>query len=302
MIKRPLSLKGAQKRVRGVRGRAPPTGISDYKSWEAFEQAVSLIWRNAQEYNEDGSEMYTLATDFEVRLLASFVARISNSLQRHFKDLIAKAKTKVSNPSQPTLKLKMSTAPKPSIRLRLGGQRDSPSSAIEASPMDNSAASGIIIDNKALERQQQHVKASINGHPPANTALARRSGSPKAKDDRNGPASRSASATSSLPVNGVKVEAGLVDPASADTRLPSVRPTSAPRQLRSPAPPVMAPPSRPGNRNISGSPHPHQPLQSIPNSANISHVTQYASALSDSTLRSAGKSKSLYFKSLLVSR
>lgn len=66
VIKRPLSLKGAQKRVKGIHGRAPPTGISDYKSWEAFEQAVSLIWRNAQEYNEDGSEMFTLASDFEV--------------------------------------------------------------------------------------------------------------------------------------------------------------------------------------------------------------------------------------------
>ena len=66
VIKQPLSLKGAQKRVRGVQGRAPPTGISDYKSWEAFEQNVSLIWRNAREYNEDGSEMYILATDLEV--------------------------------------------------------------------------------------------------------------------------------------------------------------------------------------------------------------------------------------------
>ena len=292
MIKRPLSLKGVQKRIRGVHGRAPPTGISDYKNWEAFEQAVSLIWRNAQEYNEDGSEMYTLAADFEARNRQSFIAGLSNSLQRHFKELVATAKLKVSNPSQPTLKIKMSSAPKPSIKLRLGGQRDSPSTAAEATQTENSAASGIIIDNKALERQQQHVKASINGHPPSDNGLGRSSGSPKAKDDRPRPVSRSASAASPLPVNGVKVEAGP-DQASADPRIPSVRPTSAPRQLKSPAPPVMAPPTRPMNRNTSGSPHPHQPLQSLANGTSTYHTPQPASTLSHSTWRSAGKSKLL---------
>ena len=31
-----------------------------------FEDEVSYIWRNAKEYNEDGSDMYILATEFEV--------------------------------------------------------------------------------------------------------------------------------------------------------------------------------------------------------------------------------------------
>ena len=28
---------------------------------------MSFIWRNAKEYNEDGSDMFNLATEFEVR-------------------------------------------------------------------------------------------------------------------------------------------------------------------------------------------------------------------------------------------
>ena len=62
-----MSLKSVAKRARGQHGRAPPTGKSDFNTWDAFEEEVSFIWRNAREYNEDGSEMYNLATDFEVR-------------------------------------------------------------------------------------------------------------------------------------------------------------------------------------------------------------------------------------------
>ena len=66
-IKHPVSLKSVQKRIRGQHGRDPPTGISDFKTWDAFEQEVSFIWRNARDYNEDGSDMYNLAGDLEVR-------------------------------------------------------------------------------------------------------------------------------------------------------------------------------------------------------------------------------------------
>jgi hypothetical protein len=55
-----------QKKVRGVQGRNPPTGITELKSWSAFEEEVSWIWRNAREYNEDGSDIYILAGEFEV--------------------------------------------------------------------------------------------------------------------------------------------------------------------------------------------------------------------------------------------
>lgn len=65
-IKYPVSLKGVRKRINGEHGRNERTGITDYKSWDAFEEDVSFIWRNARDYNEDGSEMFELAGQFEV--------------------------------------------------------------------------------------------------------------------------------------------------------------------------------------------------------------------------------------------
>lgn len=69
LIKRPLCLKMVIKRARGQHGREAATGVTDYKTWDAFEDDVSLIWKNAQEYNEDGSEMYELAEKFKVSAL-----------------------------------------------------------------------------------------------------------------------------------------------------------------------------------------------------------------------------------------
>ena len=66
-ITNPLSLKGLQKLVRGIHGRAPPTGVSEFKGWAAFEERASLLWVNAHLYNEEGSEIYNLATELKVR-------------------------------------------------------------------------------------------------------------------------------------------------------------------------------------------------------------------------------------------
>jgi hypothetical protein len=57
------------KRCKGVHGRREFTGVTDFKTWDQFEEEVSFIWRNAKEFNEDGSEMFELAEEFEVRLL-----------------------------------------------------------------------------------------------------------------------------------------------------------------------------------------------------------------------------------------
>jgi hypothetical protein len=52
-----------------------PTGIMDVKrgvekgkviDWETFAAEVGLIWTNAKDYNEDGSEINEMATDLEV--------------------------------------------------------------------------------------------------------------------------------------------------------------------------------------------------------------------------------------------
>lgn len=66
IIPDPLSIRKLQKHVKGVHGRGSATGVSDFKSWNQFEEKTSLLWVNAQTYNEDGSEIYELANELEV--------------------------------------------------------------------------------------------------------------------------------------------------------------------------------------------------------------------------------------------
>ena len=66
IIKDPVSLNAVQKKVRGVIGRNAPTGLTELKSWDAFENMTSMIWKNAREYNEDGSDLYNVSIELEV--------------------------------------------------------------------------------------------------------------------------------------------------------------------------------------------------------------------------------------------
>jgi hypothetical protein len=43
--------------------------VSDFKSWQEFEEEAEHIWNNAWHYNEDGSEISNLAKDLQVRIL-----------------------------------------------------------------------------------------------------------------------------------------------------------------------------------------------------------------------------------------
>ena len=43
--------------------------------WDSFENEVQYIWKNCQTYNEDGSEMYNLAAEFEASLLQHSISR-----------------------------------------------------------------------------------------------------------------------------------------------------------------------------------------------------------------------------------
>jgi hypothetical protein len=66
VIEDPLSLKGLQKLIKGIHGRHEATGVSDFKGWAAFEEKSSLLWTNAHFFNEEGSEIYELATELKV--------------------------------------------------------------------------------------------------------------------------------------------------------------------------------------------------------------------------------------------
>lgn len=72
VITDPLSFKKFQKAIKGAikgyRGRGGATsGTSEFKTWNAFEEKAKLLWTNAYFYNEEGSEIYALAQELEVR-------------------------------------------------------------------------------------------------------------------------------------------------------------------------------------------------------------------------------------------
>lgn len=66
-ISYPVSLAQIQKRVKGSRGKNDSSGVSDFKTWAAFEEEFSHIWNNAWHYNEDGSEISERAKQLQVR-------------------------------------------------------------------------------------------------------------------------------------------------------------------------------------------------------------------------------------------
>ena len=66
VITNPISLKGLQKLVKGIHGRQPATGVSDFKSWASFEERAGLLWTNAHFFNEEDSKIYVLATELKV--------------------------------------------------------------------------------------------------------------------------------------------------------------------------------------------------------------------------------------------
>lgn len=66
MIQHPVSLRGIQKQVRGIEGRKLVHKDTAFSSWQAFEEEIEFVWRNAREFNEDGSEIVVLAAVLEV--------------------------------------------------------------------------------------------------------------------------------------------------------------------------------------------------------------------------------------------
>ncbi|KAI4834231.1 Bromodomain-containing protein [Aureobasidium sp. EXF-8845] len=103
LIKKPMSLTAVRKRVRGQHGRGAATMQSDFRTWDAFAEDVSYIWRNARDYNEDGSDIYNLSVE----------------LEDMFNERLATAKKQVNEPVQPKIKL---NAPRPKTILHLGAK------------------------------------------------------------------------------------------------------------------------------------------------------------------------------------
>lgn len=60
VIPNPASLKSMLKVVHSGKEGSP------FRTWKAYEDEMSLIWKNAFHYNEDGSEIHNLAKDLQV--------------------------------------------------------------------------------------------------------------------------------------------------------------------------------------------------------------------------------------------
>lgn len=193
IIQHPVSLRSIQKKVRGTDSRKNSSRTTAYPTWHDFEEEVSYIWRNAREYNEDGSEISILAGILEVRraldLFCDMLADISD--QEYFRRRVAEAKKLVPDPMQvdgdpepPRIKLKMGTRMPQSmaqrLTLKLAGQdSDAPSK-------DNGQQPGVTVDDEALKRQQELVRAGsaaqeVDAHrtSPRTRSLRRPPGSPR---------------------------------------------------------------------------------------------------------------------------
>ncbi|KAH0383290.1 Bromodomain-containing protein, partial [Aureobasidium melanogenum] len=142
IIKKPTSLTSVRKRVRGQHSRGPATMQTDFKTWDAFEDEVSYIWRNARDYNEDGSDIFNLSIEFEDL----------------FKERLAIAKKQVDEPTQPKIKL---NAPRPKPVLHLGA-RGSP--APRSTPADDkkeeTVTNGTNASSAAASRSNSQVPAT----------------------------------------------------------------------------------------------------------------------------------------------
>ncbi|CEO58520.1 hypothetical protein PMG11_03239 [Penicillium brasilianum] len=84
IIQHPVSLRTIQKQVRGTDSRKNPSKTTAFPTWKSFEEEVAYIWRNAREYNEDGSDISMLA----------------GILEEYFKRRVTEAKKHVPDPTQ----------------------------------------------------------------------------------------------------------------------------------------------------------------------------------------------------------
>ncbi|KAL9126219.1 MAG: hypothetical protein Q9217_004699 [Psora testacea] len=230
LIKHPVSLKGLQKLVRGIKGHAPPAGTTLLKSWHAFEQEASYIWNNARDYNEDTSTIVELA----------------NELKAYFHRRLKEAKAVVNEPPQPRVKLTMggkSPEPPPKITLKFGSSK-------------SKGQAGVSVDNESLKRQQDLVRAGVNGQG---------SSTSKASYDRPGSGS-----DNGIIANGIKREASHVESPALGANQMNGSPNS-----------TMPPPMHLSSAVHSGSPHPQTAggngapsAAHYPCSASVSHLRQ----------------------------
>ncbi|KAJ5675872.1 hypothetical protein N7462_008769 [Penicillium macrosclerotiorum] len=169
IIQHPVSIRTIQKQVRGTDSRKKPSKTTAFSTWESFEEEVSYLWRNAREYNEDGSDISVLAGMLEVNprcalsVRTGLLAIVLIPDQDHFKRRVAEARKLVpdsiqvdGHPEMPRIKLKMAARDvEPGVQrltLKMAGQTS------ETPNNDDQPSSGLTVDNESLKRQQELVR------------------------------------------------------------------------------------------------------------------------------------------------
>ncbi|SPJ72324.1 uncharacterized protein FTOL_02052 [Fusarium torulosum] len=230
VISEPISIRKLQKMVKGVHARGETTGSSDFKSWAAFEEKAKLLWTNAYFFNEEGSEIYSVAQE----------------LEEFFYDQLKQAQAAVAEPSQPKIKLKVggsSDTPTPGpkkITIHVGGQRDS-------------------ADSLAPVQQKEAITNGLNVNGTARTSTPAQATNPQVEKARSASASALPSPSPSTQAAPITEEAAKATPAPlirtlsgvANQATPGV-PTAAPVPAPAPAPVPVAPPQPIHNPLING--------------------------------------------------
>ncbi|KAM0222756.1 hypothetical protein ACHAPA_001284 [Fusarium lateritium] len=232
VISEPVSIRKLQKMVKGMHARGETTGSSDFKSWASFEEKAKLLWTNAYFFNEEGSEIYSVAQE----------------LEEFFYDQLKQAQAAVAEPSQPKIKLKVggsSDAPTPGpkkITIHVGGQRDS-------------------ADSPAPAQQKEAITNGLNVNGATRTSTPAQATNPQVEKARSASASALPSPSPSTQAAPNTEEAAKATPAplirtlsgAAVQGTPGV-PTTAPVPAPAPAPaPVpVAPPQPIHNPLING--------------------------------------------------
>ena len=163
VIPHPVSFATLKRAIKGGN-----TGLSKFTTWDELEEEVSLIWKNARHYNEDGSFVSELADDFEV----------------FFNKHLGRARKVVPEP-QPAqkqkIKLKINAGqaaepaptPKPSLRMVI---KDSPADSPAMTPLSaNTSASNTLPPRRAstFTRQIPQAVAPLAPSAKENSGRAR---------------------------------------------------------------------------------------------------------------------------------
>ncbi|KAJ6013260.1 hypothetical protein N7540_007851 [Penicillium herquei] len=217
IIQYPVSLRSIQKKVRGTDGRKKGTGMTAFPTWQSFAEEVSYLWRNAREYNEDGSE----------------IAALAGVMEEYFNQRLAEVRRIVPDPIQvdghpelPRIKLKVGTKQSESgpqrLTLKMAGQTSEPSK-------DNKTPSGVTVDNDSLKRQEltrtESMSQEADTHhmtPRTRSLRGQKIGSPKSSTGTPSTTEQSHGATGVRDASGgIKSETPLTSSQRVDMHGPS---------------------------------------------------------------------------------